>query len=299
MEKQEFEAYLKAGKIASKVKASAQKSIKPGQKLLEIAETIEKEIIELEARPAFPANLSINNIAAHYTPKVNDEATLLNSDVLKVDIGVHVNGFIADCAFTLDFSGNNSKLVEASEKALQNASSILKPGLEIGKIGEEIEKTIKSYGFNPVYNLSGHGLQAFETHAFPTIPNHANKDSKLLEDGMAFAIEPFATNGEGHVSESIDVEIFSIHEPKPCRNETARKILDFAEKEYKTLPFAERWIQNSLKLSEFSRKIALKELLQREILHSYPPLQEHHSKLVSQAETSIVINEGQVKILVE
>lgn len=299
MEKQEFESYLKAGKIAAKVKASAKKSIRPGLKLLHIAETIEKEIIELEAKPAFPANLSINNIAAHYTPKVNDEAVLLDSDLLKVDIGVHVNGFIADCAFTLDFSGNNSKLVEASEKALQNALSILKPCLEIGKIGEEIEKTIKSFGFNPIYNLSGHGLQAFETHSFPTIPNHANKDSKTLEEGMAFAIEPFATNGEGHVSDSREVEIFSIHEPKPCRNLTARKILDFAEREYKTLPFAERWIQNSLKLPEFNRKIALKELMQREIFHSYPPLQEHHSKLVSQAETSIVINNGEAKILVE
>lgn len=299
MEEQEFKSYLKAGKIAAKVKANAQKSIKPGLRLLHIAETIENEIIELEAKPAFPVNLSINNIAAHYTPKANDEAMLLHSDLLKVDIGVHVNGFIADCAFTMDFSGNNAKLVEASEKALQNALSILKPGLEIGKIGEEIEKTIKSFGFNPVYNLSGHGLQAFETHSFPTIPNHANKDSKTLEDGMAFAIEPFATNGEGHVSDSREVEIFSINEPKPCRNLIARKILEFAEREYKTLPFAERWIQNSLKLPEFNRKIALKELMQREILHYYPPLQEHHSKLVSQAETSIIMHDGEAKILVE
>jgi methionyl aminopeptidase len=150
-----------------------------------------------------------------------------------------------------------------------------------------------------VYNLSGHGLQQYETHSFPTIPNHANKDSKTLEDGMAFAIEPFATDGEGKVIEGGEVEIFSIQNPAPCRNLNARKIIEFVSEEYKTLPFAERWIHDSLKLSEFERKIALKELMQRNILHSYPILHEKPGKLVSQAETTIIINNDEVKITVE
>ena len=299
MEQEELEFYLKAGKIASKVKTDAKKSIKTGEKLLEIAERIEKQILELEAKPAFPVNLSLNNNAAHYTPKINDTLELSENDVLKVDIGVQVEGFIADCAFTINPSNENAKLIEASEKALQNALSILKPGLEIGKIGEEIEKTIKSFGFQPVYNLSGHGLQQWETHSFPTIPNHANKDSKVLGDGMAFAIEPFATDGTGHVIEGGVVEIFSIQNHSPCRNPAARKILEFASEEYKTLPFAERWLHNSLKLSEFERKIALKELMQRGIFRQYPILHEQKGKLVSQAETTIIINNGEVKITVE
>ncbi|MDO8647504.1 MAG: M24 family metallopeptidase, partial [Candidatus Diapherotrites archaeon] len=171
MKKQEFECYIKAGKIATKVKANARKHAKVGMKLLDLAECIEKEIIEEGGKPAFPVNLSANNVAAHYTPKINDELEIQENDVLKIDIGVHVEGFIADCACTVDFSGKNQKLVEASEKALENALTLVKPGLEIGKIGEEIEKTIKSFGFNPVYNLSGHGLAKYETHAFPTIPN--------------------------------------------------------------------------------------------------------------------------------
>ena len=299
MEKQEFDSYIKAGKIATKVKANARKKVKVGMTLLELAEGIEKEIIEEGGKPAFPVNLSANNIAAHYTPKINDESEIQENDVLKIDIGVQVEGFIADCACTVDFSGNNEKLLEASEKALQNALSIVKPGLKIGKIGEEIEKTIKGFGFNPVYNLSGHGLAKYETHAFPTIPNHANKDSKVLENEMAFAIEPFATDGQGHVMEGNDVEIFSMTAPQNCRSQTARKILALVEKEYKTLPFAERWIQKELKLSEFERKIALKELLQRGILHQYPILHEQKGKLVSQAETSIIINNDEVKILVD
>ena len=299
MEEKELKAYLKAGKIATQAKKNAAKSIKPGMKLLEIAEKIEKEILENEGKPAFPVNLSLNHNAAHYTPSFNDMTELQENDVLKVDIGVHVEGFIADCAFTLNPSNSHSKLLEASEKALQNALSLVKPGLEIGKIGEEIEKTIKSFGFQPVYNLSGHGLQEFEAHAFPTIPNHANKDSKTLEDGTAFAIEPFATDGEGKVREGGVAEIFSIEHPASCRGQAARKILEFAEKEYKTLPFAERWIHNSLKLSEFERKIGLRELMQKGILHSYPVLHEMQGKLVSQAETSIVLNNAEVLILVE
>lgn len=299
MEKQELENYLKAGRIASSVKAGARKGIRPGQSLLEIAEKIEKEIIEEGARPAFPVNLSVNENAAHYTPKIKDALVLGEKDLLKVDIGVHCEGFIADCAFSIDFSGESQKLVEASEKALENALSIIKPGLEIGKIGAEIERTIKSFGFEPVYNLSGHGLAEFETHSFPTIPNHTNHDSKVLEDGMAFAIEPFATNGQGHVSEGNDVEIFALKSPQNCRNATARSIVEFALEEYKTLPFAERWIQAALKPSEFERRVALKELMQRGILHQYPVLHEQKEKLVSQAETSIIISDGEVRILVE
>ena len=160
MEQKEAEKYIKAGKILSEVKENAQKHIKLGQKLLDIASKIEAEIADIGGKPAFPVNLSLNNNAAHYTPSIEDLTAISENDVLKVDIGVHVDGYIADCAFTLDFTGKYGKLVEAAEKALEKAVSMAKPGIELRAIGSEIEKTISAYGFKPISNLSLYNLSA-------------------------------------------------------------------------------------------------------------------------------------------
>ncbi len=300
MDEKTLESYSEAGKILQKVMDSARKSIKPGQKLLEIAEKSEKLIVDSTgAKPAFPVNLSVGNFAAHFTPSTGDESIVSEEDVLKFDAGVQVNGFIADAAFTLDFSGKHEKMLEASRKALAAAVAKLKVGVRIGEIGEEIEKTIHSFGFKPIQNLCGHSLGKFDIHASPEIPNIAKKDSRTLEEGMAFAIEPFATDGEGYVREAIQSEIFALEEPKPVRNPVARKILDFVSEKYKTLPFAERWIDRELKLSEFQRKIAMRELLQQRCIQSYPILHEAPGKLVTQAETTILLSGKDVIILVE
>ncbi|MBN2067770.1 MAG: type II methionyl aminopeptidase, partial [Candidatus Diapherotrites archaeon] len=235
MDKEQAENYIKAGKILQKTVEKAKKSIKPGQKLLEIALNIEKNIQgigEGAGKLAFPVNLSINENAAHFTPSSQEEAVLKASDVMKVDVGVHVDGFIADGAFTLNPDNSHARMVEAAEKALENALAIAKEGTQLGEIGSVIEKTIGEKGFNPVQNLTGHGLMQFEQHASPSIPNIARKDERALEEGHAYAIEPFATDGKGFVREGQQSEIFSLDEPRPVRNEHARNILEFVVEKY-------------------------------------------------------------------
>jgi len=304
LNKKDAEKYVKAGKILRKAREKARKIAVPGKKMLDIANEIEQYIEKLGkeegvvSKPAFPVNLSVNEEAAHRTPASNDEMVFEKNQVLKVDLGAHVDGFVGDCAFTVNPDNSQAKLVETSELALENALSVIKPGTEIGKIGEEIEKTIRGRGFNPVQNLSGHGLAPYLTHTPPTIPNIPNKDSREIEDGMVFAIEPFATDGKGFVRESGISEIFSIEEPKAVRNIHARKILEFALKEYKTLPFAERWIIEKFKLSDFQHKLAMRDLLRANIFRAYPILKEEEGMFVSQTETSVLVQDGNVKILV-
>lgn len=295
-----LESYQKAGKILKKTLENARKSIAPGQKLLDIAEKIEKEIVggDSGAKPAFPVNLSIDNNAAHFSPSIDDAGLLSETAVLKVDAGVQVNGYIADAAFTLDFSGRQTKMVQAAEKALAAALEKVKVGARIGEIGATIEKTIRSFGFNPVQNLSGHSLKKFDMHAAPEIPNIAKTDARMLEEGMAFAIEPFATNGEGYVREAVQTEIFALDEPKPVRNPVARKVLEFVSENYETLPFAERWIARELKLSEFQRKIALRELMQTKCIRAYPILREALGAIVTQAETTVLLSGKEIIVLV-
>ena len=297
MEETEEKNYVKAGKILRETLEFARKTVKPGMKMLLAAESVEAKIFELGGKPAFPVNLSANNIAAHYTPAIDDESVVGEKDVLKIDAGVHIEGCIADSATTLDFSGEWGKMLEANQKALENALSIVKPGLEIRKIGKEIEETIRKAGFMPIQNLSGHTLEKFQVHAGVTIPSIDNNDSRELESGMAFAIEPFACNGKGFVKGTNIVEIYEMESRKALRNNFARQILDFVEKEYDTLPFAERWVVKNIPATQ--RKMALRELVSSGCLKTHPVLREENGIIVSQFENSMLITEGgEVKILI-
>ena len=288
MEKEEYEDYIKAGKIASEVKKYAKEIIKPKIPLLEIAQKIEKKIIELGGEVAFPVNLSINEIAAHYHPSLEDET--LAKDLLKIDIGVHVEGFIADTAFSLDLTENNKhkSLIKASEKALENSINLIKknPESTLNEIGSEIQTTITNMGFSPITNLSGHSLERYNLHAGITIPNYANSSDFYLGEG-AYAIEPFATSGEGRIYEGPPSGIYILEEPKSPRSNLAREILEYIIINKKTLPFSLREIQE--KFGKMSR-LALRELEQNNSIHQYPQLIEKSKKPVSQAENTIIKN---------
>lgn len=281
---------IQAGKIASEVKEWIKPQIKKDVLLLEIAEKIEKKIIELGGKPAFPTNLSINNIAAHYTPSYNDEN--FAQGLLKVDFGVHVDGWISDTAFSLDLenSNENKKLIEASEKALENAIKILNKNVKTSEVGEVIQKTIESYEFSPIINLSGHEMRQYELHAGLTIPNINNNNNSILNKGL-YAIEPFATNGNGKVHDGKDSGIYVLVNDKNVRSQIAREILGFIEEEYKTLPFCSRWI-----VKKFGAKalLGLKQLEDNGNLHNFPQLIEIPNSKVSQAEHTIFIEEENI-----
>ena len=286
MDNKELEDYKKAGEIAKQITAYAKEIIKPDIPLLEIAQKIHKKIEELGAKPAFPVNLSIDDIAAHYHPTLGDETHA--SGLLKIDLGIHVNGFIADTAFTIDLTPDNKhkELIEASEKALENALNLLKKeeNPSLSNIGKEIQQTIENQGFSPIINLSGHGLSEYEIHSPPTIPNYANGKEQILESG-AYAIEPFATTGQGKIYEGPGSNIFVLVDPKNTRNPTARKILDYVIEEYKTLPFSLREMQE--KFGAMAR-IAINQLKEQGILHEFSQLIEKSHKPVSQAEHTFI-----------
>ena len=297
MEKEVINSYKKAGQILKEVQKLAEKTAKPGAKLLELAEKIESRIKNLDGKTAFPVNLSANNWAAHYTPKVNDESVIEEKDVMKIDIGVHVNGYIADSAFTMDFSGEYGKVVEASQRALENAISILKVGTTMKEIGKEIQTTIEGFHLKPIENLSGHGLEQFTAHAAPTFPNVERNDLTEIEEDTAFAIEPFASTGTGTVRDANIVEIFSLKEKKPVRNLNARNLLEKIEKEFKTIPFSERQIAEGL--TEFQRKTALRELMINKCIKGYPLLKDIEGSIVAQFETSFAMDGDELNIMTD
>ena len=292
----EIEAFREAGKIASKIREDSKRMIMAGESKLDIAETIEKMIEEEGAKPAFPVNISINDIAAHYTPEIDSTASLEDNDLVKIDLGIDLNGALSDTAYTIDLSDANGKLVSAAEEALENAIKMIKPGTRVGEVGEVIENTIKKYEFVPISNLSGHMIKSNELHAGVEIPNIKTNDPYQFKEGDIFAVEPFATNGTGYVEDLDEVGIFSIYAPSKIRMRQSRKIIEFVIKNYGMLPFAERWVRKEFK-SKLLVSVAFKELLQNHFIRGYPILREVSRGLVSQAEHTILITADGCEVL--
>lgn len=294
----DLDSYLQAGEIAKQVKEFARSIVKKDTLLVHIAEKIEEKIIELGGEVAFPVNLSIDDIAAHYTPKLKDDKKA--SGLLKVDIGVHVNGCICDIALSFDLSedGKYKKLIEASENALKAAIETVKIKKEkttLGEMGKEIESEIKKSGFIPISNLSGHSLDNFEIHAGLSIPNYASSSNKALEEG-AFATEPFATlsSGAGLIYEGAGGNIYHVVSDGNVRDAFSREVLEWIAENKRTLPFSQRELEK-----KFGSRIlfALANLKKAGIIQEFPQLIEKNHQPISQAETSFIIYEGKVEVL--
>lgn len=302
MDSKIVEYYQTAAKVHALCRARAREMIQPGVKLLDIAEEIEGLTKKHGCGVAFPLNLSLNDVAAHYTPSVDDETVVSKGDVLKVDIGVHKEGYIVDAAITLDFAQTKEtkNLLAATQAALEAGFQKVRMDVEVQDIGAAIEETIRSHGVDPVENLSGHGVDQYTAHCAPTIPNVENGDTDMLEDNRAYAMEPFASiNGNGRISDSPEVEIYEVKgRGMGIRNPVARKVLEFCVEKYEGLPFAERWLARDMDISAFARKTALRELVKQNAMEAHSVLREKKGSTVAQFETTMLINNGKILRLV-
>jgi len=279
----------KAGKIVAEAREYGKSLIKEGKKYIDVADAVEKKIFELGARPAFPCNISVNDIAAHHVPAFGETAAFKSGDLVKLDVGAHIDGHVVDTAITISIGDNaeNKNLIKAAASALDAAIELAKPGVSVSKIGKVVGETIESLGLRPIRNLSGHLVELYNLHAGISIPNFDNKSAVKLEDGMVIAIEPFASTGNGYVVEGSEREIFMLEKIGNIR--TGREILEHIATEFNTLPFAKRWL-----VKEFGAlkvNLALKEMLAKGILRDYPVLDEKKGSKVAQAEHTILVAE--------
>jgi len=276
--------YLEAGKIASEALAFAKKKLKPGISLLELADAVEGKIVEQGGGIAFPINLSLNNVAAHDSPAPGDARVLGEHDLLKVDIGVQVDGYIADCAFSYSADPSHAKLIEASKAGLDAAISAIAPGVPTRTVGKAISDAITTRGFNPVVNLCGHSLGQYTVHAGQEVPNVPH-GSYVFKEGDVFAVEPFATTGEGVVRDHGDCQIFRLLGGK-SRLAASRQLAKDAEK-YDGLPFCRRWLARDFPSAPID--LAIRDLVRCGGLEDYFPLAERAGELVSQAENTLLV----------
>lgn len=292
----QLDDYIKAGKIASEVREMVRGKNWIGKTVYEICEEVEGEIRKRGAKCAFPVNTSINEIAAHYTAEPDDPITITDSDLVKIDLGAQINGYIADTAVTVCYDPQYDGLVQAAEDALSNAMSMIKAGVKASDIGRTIETTIKQLGYKPIANLSGHSLEQYTIHAGKSIPNIWSIGGFSLSDNTAYACEPFVTteNGGGFVRNGKIKNIFAINSRKKTKNEEADKLLDYIWANFNMLPFALRWITKEWE--EKKARELLEHLVKKKTVQAYPVLIEVHEQRVAQAEHTFIPNENGVTV---
>lgn len=280
---------ITSGKIAVRVLQEISAEIEPGKRIIKICALAENKIKEYGGVPAFPLNVSINHIAAHSTSPRGDKSEIPDFGLVKLDVGVHVDGYIADTAHTIDIDGTLEGFVAATDDALSEAINLMQPGNDLGDVGETIEKVIKEYGLRSIKNLSGHNLKQYRLHAGKTVPNVKKRGMGQVEVGEYYAIEPFATSGTGTVIDSEYVYIFAntgLDEPLEGTTEKLRKYL---RKTYGPLPFASRWIGTSSKDVDIIEEI--KALLKAKAIRGFPLQIEKKGRPVSQTEHTVYISE--------
>ncbi len=291
-----IENLIKAGSIAADAREYSRTIVRPGEKASIICTKIEEYIIERGGKPAFPCNISIGAVAAHYTPSINDDVEIKEGDVVKIDVGVSIDGYIADTATTIDLSGSYVELLEASREALEAVVGIMKPNIRIYDIGKTIESTVKKKGYKVIRNLTGHTIDRYVIHAGLSIPNYPDRLTfyKRLTPGMQVAIEPFTTNGKGMVTESSTINIYAYTGKKPRMplNQAEREMLDYIINEYYTLPFTPRWLVGRWETEDIIKII--KSLYMKGVLHGYPVLIESGRGAVAQFEHTFIILKDRV-----
>ena len=293
------EEYFKAGKIASEIRRKIKSSLSVGSRLLDIVEMVEQNITSRGAQPAFPCNICINSVAAHYTPLPQDDLQVKDGDVVKVDFGVHIGGYIVDTAITISFNIKYDAMVRATEIMLQEAIGAIRAGIRAGEVGRVIHAAAQRLGFKPILNLSGHAVAPYLVHAGLSIPNTYTAGTPELKVGQVYAIEPFATTlrGAGVVVNGPVTNIFSLVARKPVGDSTLDRFVDELWSRFRTLPFTYRQIKDLGDAGWLER--AVKSLLQKRVLRGYPVLVEAQNEFVAQAEHTITPVENGVIVLTE
>ncbi len=287
-----FADWLKAGQVAADALAYGRSLCVPGARLVDVVHSVEEHIRRQGLGLAFPCTLSVDHVAAHWTPTHDDASVLKEGQVVKVDCGAELNGALSDNACTVEVGGTGRyrDLIECSEACLKEAISIIGPNVDLGTVGAAIEMTAKDFGFTPIQNLTGHSLETFNLHAGLTVPNVPMRIARRPRIGDVLACEPFVTNGQaGRVENSGPGNIYHFQRSKPLRLPSAKRLLASVERHYPKLPFAERWLTGALEPNKLG--FNLLQLQKEALLKHYPALSEASGGMVAQAEATLVITE--------
>ena len=292
---EELEKWKKAGKLARNALHFGKELIEEGKPMLEVTEEIEKYVFDNGGELAFPTNLAVNNVGAHWTPSSKTVKKFQKADLVKLDVGVHIDGYIGDNALTVEIGTENyRKLIDTSREALNAAIEVAGPGINVGMIGYAVQTTIENRGYKPIANLTGHGIKRYNLHSGISVPNVKENGGAVLKPGDIIAIEPFVTDGAGRVGGKRNSNIYHVRQVRNIRDEKAAKMIDEIQNRYKGLPFAERWLH---RIQKNDATNSLTKLMRSGIVSYYPILDELGKGMVAQSEHTVLITNSGCEVL--
>ncbi|KAF5211763.1 Methionine aminopeptidase 2 [Clavispora lusitaniae] len=301
-----WQDFRKGAEVHRRVRQKAQQQIKPGMTMLEIADLIENSIRTytgndhtLKQGIGFPTGLSLNHVAAHYTPNSNDKVVLKYEDVMKVDIGVHVNGHIVDSAFTLTFDDKYDKLLTAVREATYTGVKEAGIDVRLNDIGAAVQEVMesyeveldgKTYPVKCIRNLNGHNIGDYVIHSGKTVPIVANGDMTKMEEGETFAIETFGTTGKGYVIPQGECSHYALNQDidgVKLPSERAKSLVKSIKDNFGTLPWCRRYLERA---GEDKYLLALNQLVRAGVVEDYPPLVDTSGSYTAQYEHTILLH---------
>src|SRR5579872_4377401 len=291
------QAYIRAGEITQRVKKQVQAVNWEGKSYLELCTFVEDGIKKLGGAPAFPCNVCANESAAHYTAEIDDPKLVPNGSILKVDLGVHLDGYIADTAVTLCYNDELLDMVEATKGALTEALKVIRAGVRTSEVGRVVQGYASRRGYLPISNLSGHSLEQYVIHAGTSVPNVWSPSLASFKENKVYAVEPFFTTsrGSGIVIEGKAENIFAITARKNTKDRELNSFLEVVWNDRKTLPFAARWYENSISKNKLREIIP--QLVKMKVIHGYAELVEAKSQPVAQSEHTVALGANSNSIL--
>ncbi|MCA9495762.1 MAG: type II methionyl aminopeptidase [Nanoarchaeota archaeon] len=304
-----LEILEKLGKLTRELRKEVSSLAKTGVDITQIINFIEKKIFSQNYLPSFPAMVSVNAMAAHYT--VFDEGYILKKgDVIKIDFGISQDGFITDNAFTVEIDDNkHEKLISTAKDCLDAALEIANIGTSMSQIGKAVYDTAKKNNLNTIHNLSGHQIKQNNLHAGFGVPNYDNNDTSQIKNDMQFAIEPFITYGEPKIKSCRPSNIIHLINDKPIRDPIAKKVLSYIKEKYPKLPFSKRWLIKGI-IQDLNpnadpnegfdkRKVlyAIKVLKSYNIIYEYDELGTIDGEIVAQFEDCVVFSQDKKSII--
>ena len=292
-----LEKFRLSGKILRETREEMKLFVRENMPVIQVCEKAESLITAKGGKPAFPCNVSINEVAAHYTSPPGDPKKIPEKSMVKVDIGVQVDGYVTDTAFTACFNADHKRMADAAEHALKTAVENVHGEMPVSRIGGLIENAIRNRGFRPISNLTGHSVGRYLIHAGTSIPNVSQLSLTKVKAGEVYAIEPFVTlpDAAGRVEDGYEKTIFRFVKPKPLRSAYAKQLSKFIEANFKTLPFAERWLKGAVPKEKQSE--AFSDMLTSKTLMAYPVFVEASRNPVTQAEHTVLITEDGCEVL--
>ncbi len=288
-----IEKFVRAGEIARQAREYGISHVVAGGSSLELAEAIEKLIVSRGAKCAFPVNIGVNEIAAHYTPSKDNDLKFRTGDVVKIDVGAHMDGYPGDTSATVEVgTRNHGALIQATSDALRMCVEMSSPGTTVSSMGATVARTIRAAGFKPVQNLTGHSMERWNLHAGLSIPNIETRDRSALLDGMVVAIEPFSTTGSGKVVGKGRGSIFRIVRERRATPEVAA-LFEKIKREFGGFPFAGRWCERLAPDAD----ALLQKMVRHGMIMTYPVLIESPGSFVAQSEHTILVTSKGSRVL--